>query len=133
MTSTTNQPAAPSRIRRSALLNTAIVAGGYLLSRVLGLARDVIISAQFGTHPAMDAYRASFNIIDLVYIVIAGGALGSAFIPIFAGFLEQQHEEDAWRLASSLLNLSLRRPRRGMRDYRAAGPPDRRADGRRGL
>jgi putative peptidoglycan lipid II flippase len=107
MTSATDQPVAPGRIRRSALLNTAIVAGGYLLSRVLGLARDVIISAQFGTHPAMDAYRATFNIIDLVYIVIAGGALGSAFIPIFAGFLEQQHEDDAWRLASSLLNLAL--------------------------
>lgn len=105
MTSATNQPAAPLRAR-SALLNTLIVAGGYLLSRVLGLVRDIIISAQFGTSPAMDAYRATFSIIDLIYIVVAGGALGSAFIPIFAGFLEQQREEDAWRLASSLLNLA---------------------------
>ena len=84
-----------------------IVAGGYMLSRVLGLGREVIISAQFGTRPALDAYRATFGVLDLIYLVIAGGALGSAFIPIFTGFLTEEREQDAWRLASDILNMVL--------------------------
>jgi putative peptidoglycan lipid II flippase len=89
------------------LVNTLIVAGGYLVSRLLGLVRDIIILGQFGTGREIDAYRASFGILDLLYLVIAGGALGSAFIPIFSGFLTQKQEDDAWRLANTVLNLAL--------------------------
>ncbi|MGQ9829043.1 MAG: murein biosynthesis integral membrane protein MurJ [Roseiflexus sp.] len=88
-----------------ALLNTVIVATGYLASRVLGLARDVLISNQFGTGAQLAAFRASFGILDLIYLVVAGGALGSAFIPVFSTALEQRR--DAWRLASAVLNLTL--------------------------
>jgi putative peptidoglycan lipid II flippase len=100
-----NPPA--TRARLGPFLNTLIVAGGYLLSRMLGLVRDIIISAQFGTHPELDAYRATFNILDLIYLVVAGGALGSAFIPVFAGFLAENREDEAWRLAGSVLNWAL--------------------------
>ncbi|HEU4327829.1 MAG TPA: murein biosynthesis integral membrane protein MurJ [Roseiflexaceae bacterium] len=89
------------------LANTLIVAGGTLLSRVLGLARDVIIAGRFGTGVEIEAYRAAFALIDMVYIVVAGGALGSAFIPVFAGMLAQEREGDAWRLASGTINLAL--------------------------
>ncbi|MBK9941082.1 MAG: murein biosynthesis integral membrane protein MurJ [Kouleothrix sp.] len=104
MTSTT--PPAPARARFGPLLNTLIVAGGYLLSRLLGLVRDIIISSQFGTQAEYGAYRATFNLIDLIYIVVAGGALGSAFIPVFSGMLAERREHEAWRLASGLLNLA---------------------------
>lgn len=90
---------------KRALLNTIIVAAGYLASRVLGLARDVLISHQFGTSAELAAFRASFGILDLIYLVVAGGALGSAFIPVFSEALEQRR--DAWRLASAVLNLTL--------------------------
>ncbi|MFQ3631250.1 murein biosynthesis integral membrane protein MurJ [Roseiflexus sp.] len=89
---------------KRALLNTIIVATGYLASRVLGLARDVLISHQFGTSAELAAFRASFGILDLIYLVVAGGALGSAFIPVFSAALEQRR--DAWRLASAVLNLT---------------------------
>lgn len=90
---------------KRALLNTIIVAAGYLASRVLGLARDVLISHQFGTSAELAAFRASFGVLDLIYLVVAGGALGSAFIPVFSAALEQRR--DAWRLASAVLNLTL--------------------------
>ncbi|MDZ4718476.1 MAG: murein biosynthesis integral membrane protein MurJ [Roseiflexaceae bacterium] len=99
-------PVATARLRIGTLTNTLMVAGGYLLSRVLGLARDVIISNQFGTSAQLDAFRATFGVIDMIYIVIAGGALGSAFIPVFAGMLADRRD-DAWRLASAILNLAL--------------------------
>src|SRR5262245_9114050 len=106
MASPTN-PSAETRPHLGPLANTLIVAGGYLLSRVLGLARDVIILGQFGTGREIDAYRASFGILDLIYLVVAGGALGSAFIPVFSGYLTRKEEQDAWRLANALLNLAL--------------------------
>lgn len=90
---------------KRALLNTIIVAAGYLASRVLGLARDVLISHQFGTSAELAAFRASFGILDLIYLVVAGGALGSAFIPVFSEALERRR--NAWRLASAVLNLTL--------------------------
>ncbi|NBU64497.1 MAG: murein biosynthesis integral membrane protein MurJ, partial [Chloroflexia bacterium] len=83
---TTNQAAPRSR----ALLNTLIVAVGYLASRLLGVVRDMFITAQFGTSPLVDAYRAAFAIPDLLYLVVAGGALGTALIPVF-----QQRRHDA--------------------------------------
>src|SRR5690349_16457397 len=103
----TRLAASLSRARLGLFLNTIIVAGGYMLSRVLGLGREVIISSQFGTPPELDAYRATFGILDLIYLVIAGGALGTAFIPVFSSFLTEDREQDAWRLASSILNLAL--------------------------
>jgi putative peptidoglycan lipid II flippase len=106
MASTTDRDSA-AQPRLGPLVNTLIVAGGYLVSRLLGLIRDIIILGQYGTGREIDAYRASFGILDLLYLVIAGGALGSAFIPIFSGFLAQNQEDDAWRLANTVLNLAL--------------------------
>lgn len=78
----------------------------FVASRVLGLLRDIVISRQFGTSRALDAYFAAFNIPDLIFNVIAGGALGSAFIPTFAAALVQGDSRRAWRLASAVLNLA---------------------------
>lgn len=102
-------PARPNRsaARLGTIANTLIVAGGYLLSRMLGLIRDIIISNQFGTSQALDAFRATFGIIDLIYLVVAGGALGSAFIPVFSGMITAGQRNQAWRLASMVLNLAL--------------------------
>ena len=54
-----------------------IVMGAFVLSRVLGLAREIIISSQFGTSGELDAYLAAFRLPDLLFQLIAGGALGN--------------------------------------------------------
>ena len=79
----------------------------FVASRVLGLLRDVVISHQFGTTRALDAYFAAFNLPDFIFNVIAGGALGSAFIPTFAAALAQNDPRRAWRLASAVINLAI--------------------------
>ena len=79
----------------------------YVASRLLGLVRDIVISHQFGTSRVLDAYFAAFNIPDFVFNVIAGGALGSAFLPTFAAALAQSDMPRAWRLASAVINLTL--------------------------
>ncbi len=77
----------------------------FVLSRVLGLAREMIIARQFGTSLELAAYLAAFRIPDFIFYLIAGGALGSAFIPTFTGYLALKDEEEAWRLASAVFNL----------------------------
>ena len=57
----------------------------FVLSRVLGLVRQMIIGALFGTSGDLDAYLAAARISEMVFLVITGGALGSAFIPLCGG------------------------------------------------
>lgn len=92
---------------KAALVNTVVVAGGYFLSRVLGIIRDIIINAQFGTTWQIGAYQGAFQIVDFLYLVIMGGALGSAFIPVFNGFLHEEHKAEAWRFANAVLSVAL--------------------------
>jgi putative peptidoglycan lipid II flippase len=89
------------------LSSSLIVMGGYLLSRITGLLREIVISAQFGTSASLGAYRAAFKITDLLYMVIIGGALGSSFIPVFIQVWDRDGARRAWRLASAVVNWAL--------------------------
>jgi putative peptidoglycan lipid II flippase len=84
-----------------------IVIAAFALSRVLGLAREMIIGQQFGTSGELDAYLAAFRLPDILFQLVAGGALGSAFIPTFSGYLARGDERGAWRLTSAVINLVL--------------------------
>src|SRR5215213_3915419 len=95
------------RRRWSMLANSLIVSLGYMLSRILGLTRDSVFAHQFGTTDAADIYRAAYKLPDLLYLIIIGGALGSAFIPIFLEMKACEGEERAWRLLSEVMNLAL--------------------------
>ena len=97
--------APPSAARPSLALATAIVAAGFLGSRLLGVGRSVAIANGFGTSPELSAYWVAFRLPDLIFQLLAGATLGSAFIPTFARLFTKQGEEAAWRLASSVLNL----------------------------
>ena len=84
-----------------------IVMAAFVASRLLGLVRDVVIAAQLGTSDAADAYYAAFRIPDTIFLLIAGGALASAFIPTFADYWVRDDKIEAWRLASGVINLLL--------------------------
>ncbi len=82
-----------------------VVMVAFVASRALGLAREMIISSQFGTSWELDAYLAAFRVPDLIFQIIARGALGSAFIPVFTECLARGEKEEAWRLASAIFNI----------------------------
>lgn len=79
---------------------------GFVLSRVLGLVREMAIGAAFGTSGALDAYRTAFLLPDILFTLFAGGALASAFIPTFTSYLARGDEDTAWVVASSVFNLA---------------------------
>ncbi|MGH2544620.1 MAG: lipid II flippase MurJ, partial [Ardenticatenaceae bacterium] len=86
-----------------------IVMVGFLLAKVAGIARQLAITYSFGTSGTMDAYFAAFTAPDLIFTLISGGALATAFIPIFSEYLnkEQSDRATAWRMASNVLTVSL--------------------------
>jgi len=79
----------------------------FVVSRLLGMVRQASISAMFGTGGEVDAYVAAARISEMVFLVVTGGALGSAFIPTFADCLAKEDRQGAWRLASAIANLAL--------------------------
>ncbi len=84
-----------------------IVTLGFFASRVLGWLRLVIISTQFGAGPELDAYLAAFRIPDLIFQLVAAGALSSALIPVLSGLLANEDEARAWRVVSTVINLMM--------------------------
>ena len=78
---------------------------GYLLTKLVALVREPLIARAFGTSDQLDAYYAAFNIPDLLFTLIAGGALASVFIPIFMDALNRRGQAEAWQVASAVINL----------------------------
>ena len=101
-----SKAATPAAARSSLVRSAAIVGVAFVASRVLGMVREIIVAARFGTSGEYGAYLAAFRIPDLLFLVIMAGSFGSAFIPVFAGQLTRGQEERAWRLASSVINLA---------------------------
>jgi len=89
-------PPAGQRVAAAA----AIMVAAILASRVLALVRDMVVSYYFGAGAVTDAYKAAFSLPDLLYYLIAGGALSSAFIPVFTEYLTRGDEENAWKVFS---------------------------------
>lgn len=83
----------------------SMVAAGFILSRLLGLVRSVVIADAFGTDPELSAYWVAFRLPDMVFQLLAGATLSAAFIPTFSRVLLRGGEEAGWQLASSVLNL----------------------------
>jgi len=84
---------------------TGIMMASILLSRLLGLVRDAIISGKLGQGADSDVYMAAFILPDTLFFLIAGGALTSAFIPVFTELLAKNDEDGAWRLFSTVASV----------------------------
>ena len=79
----------------------------FVTSRVTGLLREVVIGHQFGTSREYEAYLAAMRIPDLVFQVFAGGAVASAFIPVFTSYLARDREDESWQVVNSLYTLAV--------------------------
>jgi len=85
----------------------AIVVIAYLGSRILGWLRIVVIGNQFGAGADLDAYFAAFRIPDLIYQLVAAGAVSSALIPVLTGLLHTGESVRAERVVSTVVNALL--------------------------
>src|SRR5574341_436278 len=86
---------------------TLVVMIGFILSRALGLVRESITAGLFGTGLAVDAFGAASRPPETIFLVVAGGAIGSAFIPTFMTYVADNKRDEAYRLTSTIINLLL--------------------------
>ena len=102
-----SDPPPQSPGRRRLALNTAIFAAATALSRVAGLAREVVQASFFGTSKSISAFQLASQIPNLFSNLFSQAALGAAFVPIFTELLQAGRKREAFRLASSLFWLIL--------------------------
>jgi putative peptidoglycan lipid II flippase len=101
---TTDAPGPPGHAGRLAR-NTAFFSFATGLSRLLGLAREVVAAYLFGVTAAMSAFTIAFQVPNLVRALFADSALQGAFVPVFTELLEKGERKEAFRVASSLFFL----------------------------
>jgi len=77
----------------------------FIFSQLAGLIRRILVAQAFGAYIELDAFIAANRVSETLFNLIAGGALGSAFIPTFTALLAKGENKSAWRLASSIANL----------------------------
>lgn len=90
-----------SQLTRSAGMMTIATA----LSRVTGLARDILKAQYFGTGIAADAFTVAFRLPNLLRRLLGEGALSAAFIPVYTDYRLKMTDDDAWHLASAVFTL----------------------------
>lgn len=97
----------PGRPRRRLAQNTAIFAVATALSRLVGLAREIVAASYFGTTQAASAFTLAAQIPSLMANLFAQAALSAAFVPVFTELLQEGRRREAFRLASTLLWIIL--------------------------
>lgn len=80
-----------------------IMMSSVLLSRVIGLLREVFIAYAGGAKGEVDAYQMAFLLPEILNHVVATGFLSITFIPIFNQYLAKDMEDEGWKIFSLIL------------------------------
>src|SRR5262245_51201370 len=96
----------PQQQQRSLARTAGAVSFATLISRILGLIREMVLAKYF-TVFATDAFFAAFRIPNLLRDLFAEGALSAAFVPTFTEYKTKRSPQEAWQLANTVLNALL--------------------------
>ncbi|MDQ5980584.1 MAG: putative peptidoglycan lipid flippase [Verrucomicrobiota bacterium] len=89
------------------LKNISVVAGATVVSRVLGLVREVFIAAVFGTSALSSAFVSAFTLPNLFRRLLGEGALTAAFVPTLTQEIEHRQRAAAFGLVSKVVSWLL--------------------------
>jgi len=96
----------PAAVRQGASRRHAfLVAAGIFLSRIAGLIRERVFAHYFGNSDAADAFKAAFRIPNFLQNLFGEGVLSASFIPVYAGLLAREDDEEARRTAGAVASL----------------------------
>lgn len=98
----TDNSARPPRKRGGLLRSSAVTGSMTMVSRVLGLARDVVLARMFGPGDGTDAFFLAFKIPNFLRRLFAEGAFNQAFVPVLSEYRSQRSHADVKRLVDSV-------------------------------
>lgn len=84
---------------------TGLIALGNISSRVLGLAREMILSYLFGAGSAVDAFKIAIIVPRSLYDLLIGGHVNSALVPVLSDYAGRENRRELWELVNLLLGL----------------------------
>jgi putative peptidoglycan lipid II flippase len=90
---------------RHLLRSSVAVIALFALGKFVGLFRARLVAQAFGTSPEYDAFTAANQLPEVFFVVIAGGSLAAAFIPVYSQYLHHEPRSDSARLANTVLTL----------------------------
>lgn len=103
LTATTARPATTEK-SHSVARSAGIVSIAVMGSRILGLVREQVLANYFGAGFVYDAFLVGFRIPNMLRDLFAEGALSVAFVKTFTDSIEKEGDEEAWKLASMVMN-----------------------------
>jgi len=93
----------------SLMRSTAVMSVGTALSRVTGFLRLAVIAWAIGGAESKlpDTYNLANNMPNIVYQLVLGEILATLFVPIFVDYITTRAKDEAWKLASTILNIAI--------------------------
>ncbi len=82
-----------------------IIGAGNIVSRLLGLIRELVIADYFGASPFLSAFRVASQVPTMIFDLLIGGMLSSALVPVLSDYADTRKKE-LWELASVLFSLA---------------------------
>ena len=84
---------------------SGILALGNICSRILGLARETVITYLFGATGAADALQVAIIVPKAIYDLLIGGHINGAIVPVLSDVITLRGERELWRVVSALISL----------------------------
>lgn len=84
---------------------SGILALGNIFSRILGLARETVLTFLFGATGAVDAFQVAIIVPKAIYDLLIGGHINGAIVPVFSEVITVHGKSELWRVVSILLSL----------------------------
>lgn len=85
--------------------SAGILGLGNIASRVIGLAREAIISGYFGSSGELSAFKLAARVPTMIYDLLVGGMLSAALVPVFSEYTRPDRRDELARVASAILSL----------------------------
>jgi putative peptidoglycan lipid II flippase len=98
------RPRPSDGVQQGILRAATIILLGNILSRLVGFARDILITAIYGTGADVSAYLTALKLQTSVYDLLVSGVISAAFIPVFSELRDRR--EELGRVASSVLTAA---------------------------
>lgn len=92
---------------KTMILTAGFMAAATLLSKVLGLIRDSMLTAYFGSGMESDAFLTASTIPTTLFDVVIGGVISATFIPVFNDLMEKRGKKAAMDFVNKFVTLVL--------------------------
>ncbi len=89
------------------LKSTLVVVLFFGLNKATGFVRIILVGDAFGAGPEADAFAAANQLPEVFFVLLAGGALTAAFIPVYSQYLTSERQRESAQLAHTILTLVL--------------------------